>query len=65
MLLFSHTGTNTANVYTANSGDVAAAFAHAAYRIAEQFRVQRMSAMPMETRGLLAVWNDTTGHLKV
>ena len=65
VLLFSHTGTNTANVYTANSGDVAAAFAHAAYRHRQQFRVQRMSAMPMETRGLLAVWNDTTGHLKV
>ena len=30
VLLFSHTGTNTANVYTAKSGDVAAAFARAA-----------------------------------
>ena len=65
VLLFSHTGTNTANVYTAKSGDVAAAFARAAYRHRQQFRVQRVSAMPMETRGLLAVWDDATGHLKV
>jgi aerobic carbon-monoxide dehydrogenase large subunit len=65
ILLFNETVTNAANVYTARSGDVAAAFARAAYRRLEQFRVQRVSAMPMETRGLLAEWNDATASLKV
>jgi carbon-monoxide dehydrogenase large subunit len=51
------TGGNCASVYTAVSGDVAAAFRNAPYRRREQFRVQRMTAMPMETRGLLAEWD--------
>ena len=65
VLLFNETVTNAANVYTARAGDIVAAFARAAYRRREQFRVQRVSAMPMETRGLLAEWNDATGSLKV
>ena len=65
VLLFNQTATNTANVYTTQSGDVAAAFARATYRRRERFRVQRVSAMPMETRGLLAEWNEEAGSLKV
>jgi carbon-monoxide dehydrogenase large subunit len=65
VLLFKETASNTANVYTTQSGDVVAAFARAAYRRREQFRVQRVSAMPMETRGLLAEWNDAAGSLKM
>ncbi len=65
VLLFNQTATNTANVYTTQSGDVAAAFARATYRRRERFRVQRVSAMPMETRGLLAEWNEEAGSLRV
>jgi aerobic carbon-monoxide dehydrogenase large subunit len=65
VLLFNKTMTNEANVYTARIGDVAAAFARAAYQRREQFRVQRVSALPMETRGLLAEWDDAIGRLRV
>jgi carbon-monoxide dehydrogenase large subunit len=65
VLLFNQTVTNAANVYTTRSGDVVTAFAQAAYRRRERFSVQRVSAMPMETRGLLAEWNDAGGSLKV
>jgi carbon-monoxide dehydrogenase large subunit len=65
VLLFNQTSTNSANIYTTQAGDVAAAFARAAYRRRERFRVQRVSAMPMETRGLVAEWNDGAGTLKV
>ncbi len=65
VLLFSETTTNEANVYTTALGDVPKAFAGAAFRHRDQFRVQRVSATPMETRGLLAQWDDATGGLKV
>jgi len=65
VMLFDKTTTNTANVYTTSAGDVTAAFARAVYRHREQFRVQRVLVMPMETRGLLAEWNDAAGSLKV
>jgi carbon-monoxide dehydrogenase large subunit len=65
VLLFDETMTNEANVYTTKAGDAAAAFAGAAYKRREQFRVQRISAMPMETRGLLAEWDDAKGAITV
>lgn len=64
-LLFSEAGTNEANVYTTKSGDAAAAFAGAPYRRQDQFRVQRVFAMPMETRGLLAEWDGAGARIKV
>ncbi|MGH8639963.1 MAG: xanthine dehydrogenase family protein molybdopterin-binding subunit, partial [Burkholderiales bacterium] len=63
VLLMAGTTTNCASVFTANAGDVDAAFGAAAYRRREFFRVQRMTAMTMETRGLLAEWNE--GCLRV
>jgi carbon-monoxide dehydrogenase large subunit len=57
VLLFPGTDTNRAALVTAGKGDVEAAFAAAAYRRRESFRTQRLSAMPMETRGLLAEWD--------
>ena len=54
VLLIAGTTSNCASVFTAVSGDVAQAFRDAPYTRREQFRVQRMTAMPMETRGLLA-----------
>lgn len=65
VLLFDETTTNEANVYKTNAGDAVAAFAGAAYKRRERFRVQRVSAMPMETRGLLAEWDDVRGALTV
>ena len=57
VLLFEGTSGNRAALVTAHKGDVDAAFRTAAYRRRETFRTQRLSAMPMETRGLLAEWD--------
>jgi aerobic carbon-monoxide dehydrogenase large subunit len=63
VLLIAGTASNCASVFTAVTGDVAQAFSNAPYTRREQFRVQRMTAMPMETRGLLAEWEN--GKLRV
>jgi len=63
VLLIAGTTSNCASVFTAATGDVAQAFGDAPYTRREQFRVQRMTAMPMETRGLLAEWDG--GKLRV
>jgi aerobic carbon-monoxide dehydrogenase large subunit len=59
VLLIAGTASNCASVFTAMTGDVAQAFRDAPYTRREQFRVQRMTAMPMETRGLLAEWDGS------
>jgi carbon-monoxide dehydrogenase large subunit len=46
-------------------GDANAAFANARYTRRERFKVQRHTAMPMETRGLLATVEADTGRLRV
>ncbi|MGE4255813.1 MAG: xanthine dehydrogenase family protein molybdopterin-binding subunit [Xanthobacteraceae bacterium] len=56
--LFDEHGSNVAIEYTAIAGDTDAAFADADYTRRETFYVQRHTAVPMEPRGLLAVWND-------
>lgn len=62
-LLFEDTGNNIASVFTASCGDTDAAFRDAPYVRRERFGVQRQTAMPMETRGLLAEWDAVRGHL--
>ncbi len=62
VLLIAGTASNCASVFTAVTGDVAQAFREAPYTRREQFRVQRMTAMPMETRGLLAEWDGRQAH---
>jgi carbon-monoxide dehydrogenase large subunit len=57
-LLFEGTGTNCAVTLTAMRGDPDAAFAAAPYTRRETFKVQRHTAAPLETRGLLAEWDD-------
>jgi len=64
VLLFG-TGTNCTSMFTAALGDVTSAFRDAAYTRRETFRVQRMTAMTMETRGLLAEWDAAAGKLSV
>jgi carbon-monoxide dehydrogenase large subunit len=65
VLLFEDTGSNSASVFTAAKGDVAAAFRAAAYTRRERFSTQRQTALPMETRGLLAEWDAATNRLTV
>jgi len=64
-LLFPDAGTNRAAGYRVGRGDVAAAFAAAAYTRRETFRVQRHTAVPMETRGVVAVPDPAAGRLVV
>jgi carbon-monoxide dehydrogenase large subunit len=63
-LLFEAAGTNLATVFSARIGDnVNDAFTRADYRRRERFSVQRHTALPMETRGLLAQWDVELGRL--
>lgn len=64
-LLFEENGTNIAARYRVGEGDTKAAFAGAAYRRRETLRCQRQSALPMETRGLVADWNAEAARLTV
>lgn len=63
--LFEETGTNVALRFRATSGDPDGAFAGAEYRRKETFQIQRHTAAPMETRGLLARWDDSRQKLKL
>jgi carbon-monoxide dehydrogenase large subunit len=63
VLLFGGTTTNCASVFTARAGAAAAAFAAAPYVRRECFQVQRHTALPMETRGLLAEWDAVAGRM--
>ncbi len=56
---------NCASIFTASKGNAAEAFASAFHIQRGQFRVQRMTALPMETRGLLAEWDEATGRLTI
>ena len=62
-LLFESTGTNRATVFSARMGDADRAFADAEYTRRERFSVQRHTAFPMETRGLLATWDAKDDRL--
>lgn len=65
VLLFEETGTNRAAVFAACAGDAAKAFADADYTRRERFSVQRHTAFPMETRGLLAEWDPTCSRMRL
>lgn len=56
-LLFEENGSNVAVRYSRCIGDAKAAFAAADYVRRETFRAHRHTAVPMETRGLVAEWN--------
>jgi carbon-monoxide dehydrogenase large subunit len=63
VLLFEEHGTNRAITYTARKGD--AASVEAPYVRRERFSVQRHSAVCLEPRGLLAVWDGQRTKLTV
>ncbi|MFI0407466.1 xanthine dehydrogenase family protein molybdopterin-binding subunit [Actinomadura sp. 3N508] len=56
-------GTNVVNTVPLRHGDVDAAFAAADVVVRERFRMHRHTAVPMETRGLLAEVDEVTGRL--
>jgi len=62
-LLFSETNSNCAIIYSATRGDIDAALREADYVRRETFCVDRQSALPMETRGMLAEWDGAAGKL--
>src|SRR6185436_15578038 len=64
-LLFEDHGTNVAAHYAVAVGDADAAFATADYVRREHFRSQRHTALPMETRGVLAEYDETGGKLVI
>ncbi len=63
--LFDAAPDNVALRYKAGFGDAEAAFAMADYVRTERFGTQRHTALPMETRGLLAEWDASAGRLIV
>ncbi|OYU89878.1 MAG: carbon monoxide dehydrogenase [Bradyrhizobiaceae bacterium PARB1] len=63
--LFDGAVDNVAVQYNAGFGDIEAAFAAADHVRTERFSVQRHTALPMETRGLLAEWDLAAGRLIV
>src|SRR4029078_5786386 len=61
-ILFDDNGTNVAAHYAVSVGNADAAFATADYVRREHFRSQLHTALPMETRGVLAEY-ETGGKL--
>jgi carbon-monoxide dehydrogenase large subunit len=64
-ILFDGTDTNAPLTYTAKKGDADAVFASAPYKRRERFEVQRITAMTMEPRGLMAAWDAASETLVV
>ena len=64
-LLFETSGSNRAVRYSVTSGDADAAFAKAEYTRRESFRCHRLTAVPLETRGLIAEWDAAKQKLVV
>ncbi len=64
-LLVEQNGTNVATRYAVGSGDADAAFAIADYTRREFFHAHRHTAVPMETRGLVAEWDAANERLVV
>jgi len=65
VFLFEEHSTNHAITLTGIRGDADAVMRDADYVRREKFRVHRHTALPMETRGLLAEWDAARGRLKV
>jgi carbon-monoxide dehydrogenase large subunit len=56
---------NTAAYFQVNVGDVDAAFAGSDLVLEQEFTTQRHAAVPLETRGLVAEWDEDQGLLTV
>ena len=64
-LLFEAQGTNLAMKFTAFRGNANEAFKRADYVRRERFSVHRHTAVTMESRGVLASWDEDKRHLTV
>ena len=64
-LLFERADSNVAVQYQGSFGDASRAFLEASYVRTETFKVHRHTAVPLETRGLVAEWNTESLHLTV
>ena len=64
-LLFEQGAGNQATTLRAVRGDIEAAFKRADYTRRETFSVHRHTAIPMETRGLVAEWDAARQHMTV
>lgn len=58
-------GTNVQASYRVSVGDVEAALARSEHRLTRRIRVPRLSASPIEARGVVAVSDRSTGQLTV
>jgi len=63
VLLFETQKSNVASVFNAKKGDADEAFAKAGVTVKDRFYTQRQTATPMETRGLLAEWDQKNQRL--
>jgi carbon-monoxide dehydrogenase large subunit len=64
-LLFEEHNTNVTARYTVSEGDMTKALAAADYTRRETFYCHRHTALPMETRGLVAVWDETSNRMRI
>ena len=64
-LLFEENNTNVTARYTVCEGDMTKAFTAATYTRREVFYCHRHTALPMETRGLVAAWNETESRMRI
>jgi aerobic carbon-monoxide dehydrogenase large subunit len=64
-LLFESSGSNRAAPYSVSFGDADAAFARAEYTRRESFHCHRLTAVPLETRGLIAEWDAAKQKLTI
>ena len=64
ILIHEHAGTNSSSIRVSR-GDVDAAFGNAYYVRRERFSVQRHTAVPLEPRGLAAVWDANGERMNV
>jgi aerobic carbon-monoxide dehydrogenase large subunit len=65
IFLFEQHQTNVCAAYTVKIGDAAQAFSQADYVRREKFQVHRHTALPMETRGLVAQWDNNARRMTV
>lgn len=64
-LVHEELGTNVAAHYVGIVGDPEGAFSRAAHVFRERLIIERSAGMPIETRAIVAVWNDVEGVLEV
>jgi carbon-monoxide dehydrogenase large subunit len=60
-----HSGTNVAEVLRMSSGDPDRVLSEAPHLLKERFSTQRYAGMPMETRGVVAEWDERKGAITV